>query len=249
MLAAFTRYGCSAIRIAAIDGRDEATTEKNITTSGVSPLEAATLASHLLAIVAAYESGAAEVLVMEDDVSFELIAKWPEAWTRMREALPHGYGALQLCVGQEPGRLHQLYLSAGDMVRYAAPAFWSTGAYLIDRRGMQAVLAAFGARPPFNARSFSLSHVADELLLASIAREPSINGPWVARLPTFFSDVSDSLIHPNHAKHQQRAASYIRFAHQELQRNRYGPGSLLRYRCQRWQQLVCERLGLHKRAE
>lgn len=164
--------------------------------------ELAIMSSHLRAIGAAFESGAAVALVMEDDVrshhlfdSAAVLASAPPDWEILQLHVSHAPVVLEL---------GELYLRHGILWHEWEPSCYSAGAYLVSRAGMQALLARYcpdGARLDLSGVHAYGKLVADHLLYRrSIC--------YTATVPFFFNDMELASTHApqRDATHHQPGA-------------------------------------------
>ena len=98
--------------------------------------EAACILSHLKAIKQAYDDGHDQVLVIEDDVLMS--CQFVNLWRQHVDQAPMGWKILQFvtnnpCVAEHGHDLFDPFISW-------QPHHWSTGAYMINRAGMQTLL-------------------------------------------------------------------------------------------------------------
>lgn len=103
--------------------------------------------SHILAIKKAYKMGANIAMICEDDIMFDTCSLAPSLSEIVKNA-PDDWELMQLCVyGTMDGSLAKTYknipqLPTVSYVKRNSPhvQFWSLGCYLINRKGMEAVL-------------------------------------------------------------------------------------------------------------
>lgn len=220
MLARLEERALRHERIPAVDGSDPSALAAAIRYEGVTPGVAAAAASHLTAIARAFESGAEEALVLEDDMTFELLDAAPAAWVDLARRLPTDYGAVRLCVAETPRCLDALY-DRSDALVPIDKIYWCAGAYVVDRVGMRAVLDAFGRAPPFDVRGFVGEHSPEHLILGTLVGAATVAGPFDARVPLFVYEALDSDIHPEEMPQYRRARSFILEHHSALLADRY----------------------------
>ena len=102
--------------------------------------------SHLLAIRAAYEAGLEVASVLEDDAEPSLTRFWTVSLAQFIASLPPAWQVVQLAsIGNARmwRELQQLSADAGSPAVLPVRNLWSTGAYVISRRGMEAVLTRY----------------------------------------------------------------------------------------------------------
>lgn len=234
MQAALDERGLLNARVEAVDGADPSALLAAMHTVIGRPAELACTTSHLRAIERAYREGHEVVLVLEDDASFEFVDRWPEGWERLLAALPPSFGLLQLCVGEEPKRLDHLYRRAEDVVRFTDTLYWGTVAYAIDRAGMGAVLRAFARDGRFDLTTHTGLPCAESVLMHTLARDPAVDGPFVARVPLFCYEDTVSEVHVDHIGHQRRSLEFMRRHHSSLVMGSYRSPFSIGRRIERW---------------
>lgn len=234
MQAALDARGVAHARIEAVDGREPAALAAAIRGAGDRPAEAACVASHLRAVRQAWRDGHDVVIVLEDDASFALLDGWPEGWQRLSAALPPRFGMLSLCVGEEPHELDRLYRKTGDVVRFGDCLYWGAVAYAIDRPGMASLLRAFERNGGFDVTAHPGPRCSESVLMHTLAADPDIDGPFVARISLFCWADFPSEIHLDHAGHQERARSFMLRHHAALRGDRYTSPFPLRAAIDRW---------------
>lgn len=236
MRSALDRRGLKNTRIEAVDGTNAIALDAALRGRRGRPTEAACIASHLRAVKQAWDDGRELALVLEDDASFAFVDRWPDGWRHLSSLVPRGFGLLQLCVGEEPKRLDRLYRLADDVVRFDRHLYWSTVAYAIDRAGMAAVLAAFSRDGHFDVSAHTGPPCCESVLMDTLAADPTIDGPFVARIPLFTYEPGVSEIHSDHHGHQERARAFMLAHHEALLSRRYRSPFSARATVTRWLQ-------------
>ena len=99
--------------------------------------EAACLVSHLKAILLAYQKGLDYALFMEDDVVLQVY--FLEEWRHQVSLAPKDWRCLQWVTNNKAIRERGMKML--DSWISWQPDHWSTGAYMLNRKGMQAVLS------------------------------------------------------------------------------------------------------------
>lgn len=141
------KFGIKLIRIKAIDGGKKFDNQVD----GVYVIneyptlnkrELATTMSHLKAISTAFSNGDEYAIIMEDDVSFELIPFWSEniLHTLINES-PSDIGIIQLAWFSCQGGNCYYYPKYSIHLQSQGMYCWSCAAYLITRRGMMDILS------------------------------------------------------------------------------------------------------------
>ena len=151
--------------------------------------ELAIMASHLRAVGTAYRAGAAAALVLEDDVRSHhlfdgaaLLAAAPPDWEILQLHVSHARVVLEL---------GELYLRHGILWHEWEPACYSAGAYVVSRRGMQALLARYC--PDGVALDLTGVHAFGKLVADHLLYRRAIC--YTATLPLFFNDVGLASTH------------------------------------------------------
>lgn len=224
MEAHFAARGVHARRVVAVDGNEPVAPYLRCREDN--PFVAACLASHLRAIHEAYAAGEEEAVFMEDDVSFELVDRFPASFHSVRQELPGRWSSLWLGYGDRPRNLDRLFLKQGLVVPLPALTLWSTVAYVLHRRGMRHILRAYSTECGFDVNNFWGKHEADTLLLGTLSQASDLDPPQVLRIPLFLYEGRDSEIHPEDVHRQRRARDFIAAAYDELvagtYRSRFG---------------------------
>ena len=138
--------------------------------------------SHLLAIRAAHEAGLEVAVVLEDDLEPSLTRFWTVSLAQFIASLPPAWQVVQLAsIGNARmwRELQLLSADAGSPAVLSVRNLWSTGAYIINRRGMEAVLTRYSRANG----TFDLSLLpclnADVHLLKDAVQE----GAWLTATP------------------------------------------------------------------
>jgi hypothetical protein len=202
--------GLSHVRISAVDAQDPAATARALLSRAPTITEAACMASHLRAIKAAFESGASLAIVMEDDITFEPYDAWTAGYATILAALPDPFSACCLCVAETPRALDALFRRPELIVPLGRGNYWSMGATLYHRSGMEALLRRYDRGEAFDIRDFRGRHDAYQLLMRSLQPAGALPEPYVARIPLFLYEGEDSEIHPHHLPEHRVALAYLR---------------------------------------
>jgi hypothetical protein len=202
--------GLSHVRISAVDGRDPAATARALRSRAPTDTEGACIASHLRAIKAAFEGGEELALIMEDDITFEPHDAWPAGFRTIVAELPQPFSACSLCIAETPRALDALFRRPELIVPLGRRNYWSMGATLYHRRGMDAILRRYDRGDCFDIRDFRGRHDAYQLLLRSLQPAGPLPEPYVACIPLFLFEGDDSEIHPHHLPEHRVALDYMR---------------------------------------
>ncbi|KAH8074321.1 hypothetical protein JL721_1876 [Aureococcus anophagefferens] len=104
--------------------------------------------SHLACIKRVYEANEHEaVVVVEDDISLEFVPKWTRSLGDIARA--DGWGIVKISCNHPAGVRNLLKMDEG-LVPFKRH-YWSTGMYIINRRGMKLVLDKYCAGAAFRA--------------------------------------------------------------------------------------------------
>jgi GR25 family glycosyltransferase involved in LPS biosynthesis len=215
MEARFASRGIRHVRVAAVDGRDEAATGRLISSRANSSYNAAAIASHLNAMALALDAGVDRVLVMEDDVTFEPYDAWPDGYALIAAELPAQFSALALCIAELPKNLDALFRRHHLVHRLRARAYWSAGAYVITRAGAERLLARYRRRGRYDVTGFRGHQHAYEVIMRTLQDEP-LPGPFLSRIPLFLFEGEDSEIHDDHLAEHCLARDYLRTHYEAL---------------------------------
>lgn len=229
MLQRLAAQGLTGTRVEAIDARDTQQLEQRVRWShepspvigrAITPVEAAVTASHLLAIKQAYTDGAAHALIFEDDVTFDLRARWPSGWDGLMSSLPEQYGIAQLCVAALPYQLDALFSGHERYVKTDGITYASAAAYRIERRAMRVLLDTHLRGDRIDLTTMS---VPSEMVLfgGALYRDASFVGPLLSRIPLFLYDGYDSEIGPDHNDFLRPSRDYVLTHYDVLVRNSY----------------------------
>jgi hypothetical protein len=209
MEARFAARGLANVRVAAVDGSDEAATARLISSRANSSFNAATIASHLNAMTLALEHGHEQVLVMEDDVTFEPYDAWPGGYAAIHRELPEAFSALALCIAELPKHLDALFRRPRLVHPLRRRAYWSAGAYVITREGAQCLLDRYRRGGRYDVTGFRGHPHAYEVIMRTLQSE-SLPGPFLSRIPLFLFEGEDSEIHDDHLAEHCLARDYLR---------------------------------------
>lgn len=229
MLQRLAAQGLTGTRVEAIDARDTQQLEQRVRWSqepspvigrAITPIEAAVTASHLLAIQQAYTDGAPHALIFEDDVTFDLCARWPSGWDCLMSSLPEQYGIAQLCVAALPHQLDTLFSGHERYVKTDGVTYASAAAYRIERRAMRVLLDTHLRGDCIDLTTMS---VPSEMVLfgGALHRDASFVGPLLSRVPLFLYDGYDSDIGPDHNDFLRPSRDYVLTHYDALVRNSY----------------------------
>lgn len=142
MLQQFEAWSLQACRVPAIDpsilSQVHAVSPADV--PDISPKEWCCCISHLKAIWTAWSAGDQHALILEDDIS---IIRWPD-FPAFWSSLPReeDYHVLQLLAFGDKAIELMRDESSPVWVRWT-PGIWSTGAYMINKRGARHILAKY----------------------------------------------------------------------------------------------------------
>lgn len=185
-------YGLRHQRIEAIDGARSLVELETLCfpSPTLSRYETACTLSHLKAIHQFLQMPDSQVIVFEDDVSFEFLQYIPYDWTDLMKALPADWQVVQLAVSElEPTITLDLVKNIPGDGRYCSCA------YLINKAGAQTIIDQYYHRA-FN--KYVLRHkfrpTADEIICYSAI---------CYSIPIFSYQTNNSTIHDTHLAFHQ----------------------------------------------
>ena len=220
MEARFEERGIANVRVRAIDGADAAATDAIIRSRANSSYNAATIASHLSAMALALENGLERVLVMEDDATFEPYDAWPDGYAAIEAELPPAFSAIALCIAELPKNLDALFRRPKLVHPLKRRAYWSAGAYVITREGIECLLARYRKGGRYDVTTFRGHQHAYEVIMRTLQAE-KLPGPYLSRVPLFLFEGEDSEIHEDHLDEHCLARDYLREHYLALIRGTY----------------------------
>jgi len=123
-------------RIEGVDGKNDPSIKYKNGFTGLSAGQIGCTLSHLRAIKSAYEQGLEAVLIIEDDTSLDYAPHWDRRLSTWLAEAPPGWKVLQLYSSYDYTRLRK-------KTKYHRPRddAWATVAYVINRAGMESLLA------------------------------------------------------------------------------------------------------------
>lgn len=182
------QYKLKNIRINAIDGRNKKMLNSIcIPNTKISSLVNACTCSHLVALKYFIEkTDEKQVIIFEDDVSFEFLPMIPFNWQDLVQTLPEDFEVIQLAISSD---------SQTDIMPYLVKTsydmrYYSSNAYLITRSGATKILHKFWLDDKINLRQFNASDIAADAIICNTNATYSI--------PIFTYLATESIIHPNH---------------------------------------------------
>ena len=220
MQARLDARGIANMRVPAIDGADAAATDAVIRSRANSSFNAATIASHLNAMTLALENGLDRVLIMEDDTTFEPYDAWPGGYAAIRAELPGDFSAIALCIAELPKNLDALFRRPRLVYPLRRRAYWSAGAYVITRAGMERIMSRYRRGSRYDVTGFWGHQHAYEVIMRTLQKE-SLPGPFLSRVPLFLFEGDDSEIHEDHLDEHCLARDYLREHYLALVRGSY----------------------------
>ena len=127
--------------------------------------------SHLACIKRVYDAGEHEaVVVVEDDISLEFVPKWTRSLGDIARA--DGWGIVKISCNHPAGVRNLLKMDEG-LVPFKRH-YWSTGMYIINRRGMKLVLDKYCAGAAFRVINDSACGAADYASTPAFRRRSSV---------------------------------------------------------------------------
>jgi GR25 family glycosyltransferase involved in LPS biosynthesis len=205
-------------RIRAVDGKDEAAVRAAIHYSNVTMATAACSASHLRAIQQAFLDGCQEALIVEDDMTFELLSA--PRWAELKHSLPVRYGAVRLCTAETPRVLDSLYRRR-ELLVPIHKVMWCAGAYLIEREAMRCLLERYTRGASFDVSHFIHEQDPEHLVFATLRDASAFCGPFDLRIPLFVYEGLDSDLNSQLLPQYQRARDYMLSHHPALVAGNY----------------------------
>ena len=171
----------------------------------LSDAESACTFSHLLLLRQFLTTNRQEVIVFEDDVSFQFLQYIPYNWSQFRASLPP-FQAIQLAVTTNYQTSVPCRLTPFDPALY-----YCSAAYLITRSGAEQILTTYDAAENLDLSKYERGE-ADKVLFSSIK---------TYTIPFITYTTTDSTIHRDHlhiqklSKHQQLLA-WQQYQHTDL---------------------------------
>ena len=122
--------------------------------------------SHVKCSVAGLRAGYELALVMEDDIHFDYVDRWTTSLREILDAAPADWDVLQLTLNN--AKVLRAIVGVGERFVPWQSNHWSTGAYLISRRGMEKIVEQFWRGDPvvFGAKRRARSKRAAERAIA-----------------------------------------------------------------------------------
>lgn len=192
MLNQIKEYKLSAKRISGIDGSNLKNNPniKYTNTFNLSEGELGCTLSHLKAVKYAYENDYDRVVIIEDDLSFDLMPLWPADLTIPSLIEKESWDIMQLtnCNVKCPMK---------KTITQFDPDCWGCGAYVIKRSGMKNLLDKY-----YKDGQWKLEHTNDDNILtdgrADILMYKYAGVAKMNNYPLFYTINTDSTIHMNH---------------------------------------------------
>jgi GR25 family glycosyltransferase involved in LPS biosynthesis len=159
--------------------------------------------SHLRAAEMALELDDDYVMVMEDDIHLTFYGSWRTTVKEIVSQAPADWQVLQLTINNV--RVLRTLLGLGSSFVPWRKNHWSTGAYLINRKGCQRAVDEFTRGPNSQPRyrlPANVQLVSDVLMY---------NGPgaYTHTRPLFDHEIKESTIHQGHVESCHRQASEL----------------------------------------
>jgi hypothetical protein len=212
--------GIANLRVRAVDGADAHATDAIIASRAKTSYNAATIASHFEAMALALENGLDRVLVMEDDTTFEPYDAWPSGYAAITAELPAEFSAIALCIAELPKNLDALFRRERLVHPLRRRAYWSAGAYVITRAGIERLFARYRRNGRYDVTGFTGHQHAYEVIMRTLQAE-KLPGPYLSRVPLFLFEGDDSEIHDDHLWEHCLARDYLREHYLALIRGTY----------------------------
>ena len=152
-----------------------------------------------------WQNGDEVALILEDDVEFFPFVGARPDFAELVPDPPPGWGAIQLCVQQDPIRLDWLFRRKDPYVPVARRCWWSLAAYLISRPAMQYLLKRYRTDFGFDVTSFDGTFEAYMVIMYSL---PPDLPAFVTRVAPFTTLENDSDLHPDHLDRHRRACAF-----------------------------------------
>ena len=171
--------------------------------------------SHLRAAEMALDIDAPYVLVMEDDIHLTFYERWKTSIDEIVSQAPKDWQVLQLTINNV--RVLRTLMGLGVAFVPWRKNHWSTGAYLINRRGCRRTVEEFCA-PKGSKAHYKLPGgvqlVSDVLMY---------NGPgaYTYTRPLLDHEIKESTIHQGHVESCHRQAAELSDAVDELRPDRF----------------------------
>ena len=183
------KYAITNYRIRAVDGtnpRDPELVNICIKNNRLTAPENACACSHLKAMKFFVDNiEDSEIIIFEDDISFDFLQFIPYDWSEFIKNLPTGYDVIQLAITYENGSINNTLIKTDPSSKY-----YCSAAYLITKLGAQKILDRYYS-DIFRKYDLSVQEYATaDSMISSTGSTYSI--------PIFTYQTSDSTIHPRH---------------------------------------------------
>ena len=190
------QYQLKNTRIIAIDGSNEIElNSKCIINSNLTCYENACSTSHLTAMKYFIDNiSDEEIIIFEDDVSFEFLEYIPFNWDEFYNKLPVNYKIIQLSVTRVTGIVNPILIKTHTNMNY-----YSATAYLIKKSIAIEIVNKFYS---FEENKFNLSN---EFYKTSTADGIISNTNYTYTIPIFTYQTTDSTIHQSHLGFQNNS--------------------------------------------
>ena len=196
----FTKYNIDHVRINAIDGKKLDSYNFNLSNVKGSNSEIACTLSHVFAIKKMYDNNLEIGIVMEDDINLSLINKWDTTLPEIIKILPDNWEILQ-CHTNNVKRIKEL-LKNKDLYSKFRIDNWSTGFYIINKKGIKKIIDTFFINDKLKPLSI-IRLVADETIYNTCVTY-TYNRPLV-----YNSETLESTIHKDHSVLHNEASKFI----------------------------------------
>lgn len=130
-------FGLDNLRITAVDGKNKKKLEEIcIPNNNFTPEENACTCSHINAINYFINNTTLnEIIIFEDDVSFEFLNYIPYNWPRFRENIPESFDVIQLAITTYKKSVNNFLIKTLPEMNY-----YCSTAYLLSRKGGKKIL-------------------------------------------------------------------------------------------------------------
>jgi len=198
LVSQFARYGVKYTRVPAVYGKTLPSLVKGtykgidfqnpglspgrVFKGALSPGEVGCTLSHFMSIYEGYKAGHEYIVVMEDDIKLDLMPFWKADLPRILSEVKEDWNIIQLTTSNYPNT----YFQTGYRSLPWNSNFWGAQAYVINRAGMENVLAK-----AFKGERYKLK-VADELIYELAGKTRTLS------IPLFYAaDVASTIGNPD----------------------------------------------------
>lgn len=205
----FTQLDIPNERISGYDGKILESYRDFIFKSDITVYEKGCTMSHLKAIKTAYDAGEKIAFISEDDIRFDHIDKWEMMFSNIVANSPVDWEIIKLHCNNTKHIANMINNKNTSMYQKWSINSFSTGAYIINRHGMEKILKVFYENNENKWMIKKENAVADNLLYSTL-----VTYDYAA--PTFTHQVNESIIHPDHLRLHLEALKVIDNYYDEL---------------------------------